>query len=771
MSFQINGTKLEQTSSPAYATDLVGMANVVSTGYQNALIDTSYYTGGIKLNGDFIVDRQLIIDRLTITNQAVDNIYLGIDHLGNAGRAVNLTVLGRTSLAFPMARFGVVMRDSSIRSQGGLGYYGSGPVWDMDNSLVTGENNFTFGSSSGSILRNSSVGGFGSHVFFGDPAETVGFQLLSWTNDTMAMIDNYGGTISLSKFTAPVFYTQRRGAFALTDCRVTKNFRIGVDGMRGANAHYALLKTIATAAIGENANASTTRYIYSADGSVLHSGALDAGGASSDVVQWGKIYTRDQPQNSTILPAQANSNSPQCHRAGEYKLPLKIAHVSYSGALDVLSGVTFDISAEEYVEDYKLSPNLVNDANVSEMDKATVDAYSTIDSPGEMYDRAKAYLVDNYSGQAATIITRNGALIDAGGYNVTIDATASSAFAFDNTTITIKASTYTGDMTTTGVITLANGATFVGTRTDATGTVAPPKTVSITNITAGSRLQIYNVTTGSEIVNDVVAGTAYNATYSEGAGYSEGDTVRVRLAYVSGTSAKLPFSTLVIAGAPGWSVLAAQKDDAVYNSIGLDGSAVLEFTADFPNVQIDVADADGDTRIDRLYSWFAHTQASDADGIRLWFDGIVAEDDANFRIVTSTLNLYIDNTASTGVAFTDGRRLYRDDGASPLVHTTSGGGSITFFVGKVFTVSTAAPVITGDISAVPAAVQNGMTAQGYTTGRAAKVDNLDAAVSSRNDVAPDNASITAIKTKTDALPTDPASESAVKSAVEEAAFL
>lgn len=44
----------------------------------------------------------------------------------------------------------------------------------------------------------------------------------------------------------------------------------------------------------------------------------------------------------------------------------------------------------------------------------------------------------------------------------------------------------------------------------------------------------------------------------------------------------------------------------------------------------------------------------------------------------------------------------------------------------------------------------------YTTTRATKLDYLDAAVSSRNAVAPDNASVTAIKAKTDTIPVSPA---------------
>ena len=373
------------------------------------------------------------------------------------------------------------------------------------------------------------------------------------------------------------------------------------------------------------------------------------------------------------------------------------------------------------------------DQSLTQTTKATVDAYTTLETPQKFYDRAKSYLVDNFAGQTATLVSRSGSMIDAGSYNVTIDATAASAFAIAGNTITIKASTFTGDMTTTGLITLANGAIFNGTRTDANGTVAPPKTVSITGIAAGSRLQVYNVTTDTEIVNQVVAGTSYSAAYEEGTGYTTGDTVRVRLAYAGASSAKLPYTAQAIVGTSGWSILASQQADDVYASFGIDGSTVTEYVADFPNVQIDINDPDGSTRVDRLYAWFVYTQASDEDGIRQWFGGIVPEDEANFRIVTSVLDLKIDNASSTGVTFVDGRRLYRDDGASPLVASTTGGGSIAMFAGKVYTsvVSTASPVITGDISQVPAAVQTGLTAQGYTTARAAKIDNADVAVSTR----------------------------------------
>ena len=398
---------------------------------------------------------------------------------------------------------------------------------------------------------------------------------------------------------------------------------------------------------------------------------------------------------------------------------------------------TFDVKIITYIQSQRttavsmqadnapvmLTVELLPDTSITETTKATVDAYTAIDTSAKLYDRAKSWLYDNYTGQTATIVTRSGTLINAGSYNVTIDATAASVFSLAGNTLTLKASTYTGDMTTTGLITLANGATFVGTRTDANGTFAPPKTVSITGLTTGSRLRVYNNTTTTEVVNQIVSGTSYTATYNEGTGYSTGNTLTITVTWQSGTSAKLPFSTQVVVGSTGWSALVNQQDDTVYNGIGVDGSTVTEFVPDYPNVQVDISDPNGQTSADRLYSWFVYTTTTES-GIRNWFGGIVAEDAANFRVITAILNLKIDNISAAGVEFTGGHRLYRDDNATPLVSSTSGGGSITLFAGKVYTsiVSTSSPVITGDISQVPAAVQSGMTAQGYTSARAVTLD-------------------------------------------------
>ena len=142
---------------------------------------------------------------------------------------------------------------------------------------------------------------------------------------------------------------------------------------------------------------------------------------------------------------------------------------------------------------------LFDDLTISEPDKSKVDDYTEIETPEKFYDKAKAYLTDNYAGEGATIVSRAGNEIDLGSYNV-IDSSASSAFAFDGSTITIKATTFVGNLTTTGVITLTDS-NVQGRYTDANGTNIVLE-YAVSNIQAGSTLQIYNVTKSQEVVNE-----------------------------------------------------------------------------------------------------------------------------------------------------------------------------------------------------------------------------------------------------------------------------
>ena len=72
---------------------------------------------------------------------------------------------------------------------------------------------------------------------------------------------------------------------------------------------------------------------------------------------------------------------------------------------------------------------LTPDASVTETSKTAVDAYTELETAEKVYDRAKSFLYDNYAGESVTLVTRNGSEINAGSYDVDIDATASVPFA------------------------------------------------------------------------------------------------------------------------------------------------------------------------------------------------------------------------------------------------------------------------------------------------------------------------------------------------------
>ena len=196
----------------------------------------------------------------------------------------------------------------------------------------------------------------------------------------------------------------------------------------------------------------------------------------------------------------------------------------------------------------------------------------------------------------------------------------------------------------------------------------------VSGIVAGSRLQIYNETTSTEIQNTIVAGTSFQFEYAEGSTITTGDTIRIRLAEQSGTTAKGEFSTAAIAGANGFSVLALQTDDLVYNAFGVDGSTLTQFTADYVNDEVDITIA-SDFNMSDLYAWWIYNLTT-ADGMREFFGGIEASDQANFLIKSTILSAYIDNTTATSIKQLDNRRIYREDLTYPVKMPTTGGGGV-----------------------------------------------------------------------------------------------
>jgi hypothetical protein len=183
---------------------------------------------------------------------------------------------------------------------------------------------------------------------------------------------------------------------------------------------------------------------------------------------------------------------------------------------------------------------------------------------------------------------------------------------------------------------------------------------------AGSRVQIYNVTTSTEIYNESQAGTSLIYQYYTGTGISDGDTVRVRIA----RAGYLPFEGFAVASISGFGVIGSQVVDSIYVGNGIDGSAVTEFTPDYPNIQIDINDPDNTTSLQRFYAWAKYNESL-AIGIEVFFNAVTADNALAYTIHNDIADIYLDNVKTAGLKITGGW-LYRDDGAIPVAATSTG---------------------------------------------------------------------------------------------------
>lgn len=223
----------------------------------------------------------------------------------------------------------------------------------------------------------------------------------------------------------------------------------------------------------------------------------------------------------------------------------------------------------------------------------------------------------------------------------------------------------------------------------------------ITSVLDGSRVQVYNVTDAVEVANEVVSGTEWSLLYDRETTFETGEEARVRVTYLG----KERFTATAIANYDGWTLKAVQGEDTIYTVNAIDGSTVTEFSADYPNVEIDITDPDGTTTPQRIYAWWTYNETTE-DGVANWFGGLLAEDALNYKVITSLLDLHLQNANVAAVVIISAR-IYRDDGASIL---TSGSGTIqmdplkAYIAPEVVANTEAILVLTTDIEADTAAM-------------------------------------------------------------------
>ena len=271
-----------------------------------------------------------------------------------------------------------------------------------------------------------------------------------------------------------------------------------------------------------------------------------------------------------------------------------------------------------------------------------------------LYDYYQFVLQETGNMQQAEEWVRSGDLMDIGDWDMILDGAI-----------------YTGDMTTTGLITLINNAFFDGTRTDQSGTHSPPVNIDLSNILPNSRVQLYNLSTDTETMNTTSgSGIATALANRDLNDYNSGDIVRLRVT-------KLGYEEwlgVTVVGDNSFSFLVNQREDDIYTSLGYDGSTITKFEADYDDQEVDMI-IGSDWEMAELYAWWSYNLTTER-GIREYFGGISALDLGNFRINTQIVNLFLDNVTNASYKQLDNRRFYRSTGNGYPVKepTTSGYG-------------------------------------------------------------------------------------------------
>ncbi len=251
----------------------------------------------------------------------------------------------------------------------------------------------------------------------------------------------------------------------------------------------------------------------------------------------------------------------------------------------------------------------------------------------------------------------------------------------------------------------AGTTTTTANNTGAAITVTNPAfsdSVTIYGLTSGSRVQLYDTLNNVELYNNTVVGTSL--VFSET--YTVDRTIRVRISYVSGTTAKEFIEATVgsiSVGTPDISYTASQVNDDTYNSNAVDGSTVTGITfTDAATDLVNINLAGGTVPWKNIYAAFVYW-INTATGIADDIAYIEAVDPANYLLTS----MKIKNTSSPSVALTITGGYGRDATSGTILDIidTTGGNIfplVDHVVSSVVTVG-GVNVITGDIADIPAA--------------------------------------------------------------------
>ena len=519
MSFSLSGSIITQSGTDADLSGLSGISGVTTVAQGAASKPYTVYSIG---------DRRLTINGTLSHNPAIEQLVIG-DGISGASILVNSgtynygittvfsgftqrsTELGLVITRISNSNFdqpvfdvngsGTFNWNGGVINTGGTFYFRSGSTVTINDAVINIQNP-NGGQLFRSFTTNLNVNGLkkigGAVLLYSSPASFAGYEpihsdlspqssgrqdysLLFYGNSTPITVENFKG------FGNPVDLGYIDGGGAILKNPLNGSSTTIGGWLSGSRSDtYTITTKDVDISFVNDLGAVVNPKVYAVD---VNSGNRKNQQGNNDLAD--KVYSSTAVAGATSLEVTTgiyNAINTQ-NDIMDVRFTGDVASFKFAEYSRALSNTSINLKGNDAaVVEWILFP----DTLITQSVRATVDAYSTLDDSLEFYDRAKSNLVTNFAGQIATFVTRSGNLTDAGAYNVNIDATAGVAFAISGNTITIKTSTFVGDMVTTGVITLLNGATFNGTRTDANGTVAPLVFFTITGLVVGCEVRLYD---------------------------------------------------------------------------------------------------------------------------------------------------------------------------------------------------------------------------------------------------------------------------------------
>jgi len=232
---------------------------------------------------------------------------------------------------------------------------------------------------------------------------------------------------------------------------------------------------------------------------------------------------------------------------------------------------------------------------------------------------------------------------------------------------------------------------------------AQTQEVNVTNGTSGMRVQIKDITSNTELYNDIVSSFPFN--WTDPAPYVADREIRVRAAYIDGaTGAKLFYDQIIGTATnddPVISVRLNPEDDLVYLANAIDGSTVTDVTINDTDERFDL---EASKTCAQVYAYAMYTLFTE-DGIRDLGQTIFAVDQANYRVD----GRLIKNTSSPSepVVLSGGYIVDMTTGnAIDLVDDT--GGTLFLAPNHVVSFATGSGVTPSDVTAIANAVQTSL---------------------------------------------------------------